>query len=435
MYRQKNMVLAQIIQMNPILGSMETAERTEYFKTLMDYLRRAKWESRWIKAETDLYRNMMLAKGISREKILPEEKYLFLLADIAAITGYQPKMMESAGGRKILYLLRNRNKWGDEKDFRCLVKAVWGRNNGAWNKVNKFQLSEGLRKYLELIKCNQDFTQMNPVRVIVTATMSAGKSTFINALAGSKLCWSQNMACTSKIHVITGKPYDDGLVYEDDHILRLHASQDILFDDDERNDESEIAVSSYFHSTLGGQRIEICDSPGVNSSLNVEHKNITYDIIKKQKFDMYVYLMNATQLMTDDEAEYLQFIKENIKKRKIIFIINKIDKLEAEYETLHDIVGDVKKYLLAIGFKNPIVYAVSAEAALLGRLMPYEKITRRERRKLEFMLTDLLAIAGNKSSIDYGIYEDDDIQICSDLIKASGILPIEKEIINVKKER
>ena len=435
MYHQKNMALAQIIQSNPILGSGETTERTEYFDMLMDYLRRAKWRSRWIKAESNLYRNMMYAKGDSREKVLPEEKCLFLLADIAAITGYNPRMKDSVGGKKIQYLLRKRNKWGSEKDFKNYADAVWGRNKNAWEKVSLFRCSEGLRKYLNLIKINQEFLQVEPIKVMVTALMSAGKSTFINALVGSKICWSQNVACTSKIHVITGKAYDDCFVYEDDHILRLHASQDILFDDDERNKESKISVSSYFHSSLAGRRIEIYDSPGVNSSLNIEHRDITYNIIKKQVFDLYIYLMNATQLMTDNEAEYLKFIKDKIKKKKIIFVINKIDELDTEDESLEDIIKNVRKFVISIGFEKPVIYAVSAEAALSGRVMASKDISRQERRNLEFLLADLMAHKSDTESINYDLYDEDDVRIYSDLVKVSGILPIEKEIINTKRER
>lgn len=434
MYYKRNLALAQIIQENPILGCSEAIERTEYFHTLMDYLRRAKWKSRWIKAETELYRSMMNVSGESREKTVAEEKALFLLADIAAITGYQPKMMDSVGGRKILYLLRKLNKWGSEKDFKNFVEAVWGRNKNAWKKVSSFRCSEGLRKYLKLIKLNQDFLQVEPIRIMVTALMSAGKSTFINALVGEKICWSQNLACTSKIHVITGKRYDDSFVYEDDHILRLHASQEILFDDDERNKENEISVSSYFQSTLAGQRIEIYDSPGVDSSVNIEHKKITHNIIKKQMFDLYIYLMNTTQLMTDAEAEHLHFIKDNIKKQRIIFVINKIDELSTSNESLEDIIKNVRKFLITIGFKNPIVYAVSAEAALLGRFMLGCELRRQERRNLELMLAKLETITGNKNSIDVDVH-DDDIWICSDLVKKSGILPIEKEISKIKRER
>ena len=432
MYHQKNMAMAQIIQANPILGCGEAKERTEYFDTLIDYLRRAKWKGRWIKAEIDLYRTMMYVKGNSREKILPEESCLFLLADIAAITGYNPKMIESAGGKKIQYLLRKKNKWGSEKDFKNFVEAVWGRNKNAWKKVSSFRFSNGLLKYLELIKQNQDFIQETPIKVMVTALMSAGKSTFINALVGSKICWSQNVACTSKIHAITGKPYDDCFVYEDDHILRLHASQDILFDDDERNKESKISVSSYFHSSLAGRRIEIYDSPGVNSSLNIEHRDITYNIIKKQVFDLYIYLMNATQLMTDNEAEYLKFIKDKIKKKKIIFVINKIDELDTADESLEDIIKNVRKFVMSIGFEKPVIYAVSAEAALSGRVMSSRDISRQERRNL---LADLEAHKSDLESINYEVYDEDDVRIYSDLVKVSGILPIEKEIINTKRER
>ena len=423
--------LSQVFHENPIRRSSKD-ERREYLRTLMEYIKKARWRNKWVRAEQELYRDMIYSDERTDASIRPEEKFWFMLADIAAITGYRTKMMDSVGGRKILFLLRQRNAGHKADCFESFVKAVWERDKRAWKKIEGLDCSENLKHYLAMIKKNQEFSSEEPVRIMVTAMMSAGKSTFINAIAGRKLCWSKNAACTSKIHSIVGKPYDDTYVYEDDHVLRLNASQEVLFDDDLRNKESNIAVSAYFYSTLAGKRIEIYDSPGVNSSLNVDHKDITENIIEKHRFDLYVYMMNATQLMTEDEAVHLDFIKANIKNRKIIFVINKVDELDAENEDLKSIIKEVRTFLINRGFKEPHIYAVAAEAALLGRCMAGEELNRRDRRKLEFLLHDLVELNGRENIIDC---QAENLNIFKALVEESGILPIEKEIANVCKER
>lgn len=139
--------------------------------------------------------------------------------------------------------------------------------------------------------------------------MSAGKSTFINSLTGKNICRSQNMACTSKIHMIINKAYEDGYSYEYDHDLVMTAGSEELLIDNELNKTDMIYVGTEFNGYLEKQRIIINDSPGVNYSENIEHRDITRKLINSGKYDLLVYIMNATQLGTDDDAEHLDYVK------------------------------------------------------------------------------------------------------------------------------
>ena len=79
------------------------------------------------------------------------------------------------------------------------------------------------QEYLLNFQRNLQFRSKKPFTVMITANMSAGKSTFINALTGKHVCRSQNMACTSKINTIVNKVFEDGVSYEYDHDLVLTA--------------------------------------------------------------------------------------------------------------------------------------------------------------------------------------------------------------------
>lgn len=79
---------------------------------------------------------------------------------------------------------------------------------------------------------NRVFLTQEPIKVIITANMSAGKSTLLNALVGKKVNKTQNDACTAKIHYIKNKPFEDSLCYEWDYLLDLdadHQYSDELF--------------------------------------------------------------------------------------------------------------------------------------------------------------------------------------------------------------
>ena len=143
--------------------------------------------------------------------------------------------------------------------------------------------------------------------------MSAGKSTFINALIGKYVCLSQNMACTSKIHSMINKPFEDGFSYEYDYDLVMTAGKEELLNDNELNSSDKIYVSSHFDGLLANERIVIHDSPGVNFSGASEHKKIAAKLIKARNYNLLIYVMNSTQLSTNDEDVHLDFVKKNRK--------------------------------------------------------------------------------------------------------------------------
>ena len=212
--------------------------------------------------------------------------------------------------------------------------------------------------------------------------MSAGKSTFINSLIGKYVCLSQNMACTSKIHSIINKPFEDGFSYEYDHDLVMTAGKEELLNDNELNTSDKIIVATLFCGILSEERIVMNDSPGVNFSGDIEHKTITDKLIKGRKYDLLIYVMNSTQLATNDEDEHLEFVKQTIGRKPIIFVLNKIDAYNTEEENVFDTIQRQREYLIKKGFKNPIVCPLSARAGYLSKQFCTGLLTRSEEREL-----------------------------------------------------
>lgn len=219
------------------------------------------------------------------------------------------------------------------------------------------------------------FIDADPCSILVTATMSAGKSTFINALAGEDICLSQNMACTTKVQPIIGKLFDIEVELPFDSDLAA------LMNQEERKDVKIV----YFNGLLGGQRLVVYDSPGVNYSEDSKHKKITDNIIRTGNYQMMVYLMNATQLGTNDDDAHLTYVKKHAGKKIILFIMNKIDAFNEEEEEIETAVLKQVAYLKSKGFRNPLVCPVSAKAGYLAKKSQREPLSRLERRELNCM--------------------------------------------------
>ena len=228
----------------------------------------------------------------------------------------------------------------------------------------------GLETQISCWNENKDFFDKPLKRILITANMSAGKSTLINALIGKKINKTKNEACTAKIHYIYNKPFEDNLAYEWDYNLELDADKKTLMDDNVLNTTSDICVGAYFRliSTINN-RICLIDTPGVNSFENTSHKDVTEKIITESRYDMLVYVMNAENSGTFDDRKHLNFVLENVKNKPIVFVINKLDTFSKDEDNINEIILDAEKELLEMGFENPIICPLSAYAAILAKKM------------------------------------------------------------------
>lgn len=233
---------------------------------------------------------------------------------------------------------------------------------------------------------NAEFLRKIPLNILVTANMSAGKSTFINALVGKNISLSQNMACTSKIHSIFSKPYEDGYVYEYDYDLVTDAGKEELLRDNEHNLSDWLSVGTYYNSALGGCRLIIHDSPGVNYSEDGKHREMTENWIKGNNYELLIYVMDATQLRTTDEKTHLEFVRDHVGECPVLFVINKIDGFNIEEESVEEALRTQKKYLEGMGFKNPVLCPVSSRAAYLAKKFMAERLTKGEAKEIDSLI-------------------------------------------------
>jgi GTP-binding protein EngB required for normal cell division len=235
----------------------------------------------------------------------------------------------------------------------------------------KAKLTAGFESVSDLVRCwktNLEFIKRKQRTILITASMSAGKSTLINAITGKTVNRTMNEACTGKLHYIYEKAYEDFFNYEFDHELNLNADHSVLMKDNELNTENKIAVATYFRILSEHQsRLCIIDTPGVNSYLNPEHAQITKSAVLEEKYDKLLYVINAENAGTDDDLKYLSFISDNVDKNKVIFALNKLDKFRSSEDSISESIEHITADLKKIGYDKPVICPISSYMGSLAK--------------------------------------------------------------------
>lgn len=294
---------------------------------------------------------------------------------------------------------------------------------------------EMLNEQIHCWKENKKFSELSLRKILITANMSAGKSTLINALVGKKVNKTQNDACTAKAHYIFNKPYEDEYAAEWDYQLVLNADLRTLMEDNPDNKGNQISVGTFFRSSASSkERICIIDTPGVNSSLDEQHKALSYGVIEDNCYDILVCVLNASNIGTFDDQKHLQYLAKTVKDKKLVFVINQLDKFDKEEDSIDQCILNVKQDIEKYGFSNVIICPVSAYAALLAKKQLYnEQLTEVE--KIELQMYILKFKESSASMQKYFIYNDiekdrqDNPSLnenCIELLNNSGIVNLEK---------
>lgn len=245
---------------------------------------------------------------------------------------------------------------------------------------------------------------MFPINVI--ATMSSGKSTLINALLGKKLMPSKNEACTATITEILDNDQETFVaVVHDDKDVVLQEISDLTYDvmcelNENENVHRIAAKGNIPFLDAKSTALMLVDTPGPNNSQNQAHKNTTYRAINSDANNLILYVLNGTQLSTNDDASLLSYVAEQIKKGgkqvrdRFIFVVNKMDGFNPEEEDIGKAITAAKRYLASYGIQEPQIFPCSAYTALNIRTyldgIDIDNMTRADERKLPSAARDTL---------------------------------------------
>ena len=231
-----------------------------------------------------------------------------------------------------------------------------------------------------VIKKNFEEALGNEFEVSVIATMSSGKSTLINALLGREIMPSKNEACTatvSRIKDVDGKTQFSAVCKDIEHnVIDTCDNLDHLkMEEWNKENVSLIEIEGEIPSIDSQDiRLVLVDTPGPNNSKTQEHKAHTFKLIHDSAKPMVMYILNATQLQTNDDNALLSAVAQEMSidgkqsKDRFLFVINKMDGFDPDKEDIPSVINNVKEYLEKHGIHNPNIYPASAELAKVIRM-------------------------------------------------------------------
>lgn len=172
--------------------------------------------------------------------------------------------------------------------------------------------------------------------LVIVGEFNAGKSAFINALAGTRIVPEGVTPTTSEINVLQ---YGDSV---ERHVR-----------------EPNLHVITAPVPLL--REIHIVDTPGTNAIIR-EHEAITAEFVPRS--DLVLFVTSADRPFTETERAFLEQVRSWGKK--VVIVINKVDILEseAEVDAVRSFVADSARALL--GF-SPEIFAVSSRLALRAK--------------------------------------------------------------------
>ncbi|MFM0591941.1 dynamin family protein [Paraburkholderia dilworthii] len=236
--------------------------------------------------------------------------------------------------------------------------------------------------------------------VLVAAPMSAGKSSFINALIGDELLHVANeatTACLTRVEHRKGARSFRGACYLDSGDVlatQRDASAELLRDWNSDGRVKRIDLKGSFNvAPRPASGLVFYDTPGPNNSQNERHGQLMRDAVQQIPFKALCYVLNAGQLGTLDDRACLDLLRDgqaDDPAHETYFVLNKIDLLDPENgEDIGDHVGRAHQYLSEAGFHDPIVIPTIADAALYARkALNRSDMTRLQQSKLRRTLDE-----------------------------------------------
>ena len=349
-------------------------------------------------------------------KVPWKKKYRFsLICDLEYLLGLDEFV--SAGLALVMPLVPN----GRRKETNLLLETLASLSN-----IPVPKRFVKVAPWIDMYRENKDLFSADERRILVTANMSAGKSTLINALIGKPIARTAQSACTGSICYLRNKPFEDGHIHLFTDTLDLDASREDL-----RSYEwgDDVSIATHFSSLVPiKNRICIIDTPGVDAALHREHSRMTHTAIENEKCDLILYVVSPTKLGTDAEKKHLHWVASHLGPRKIIFILNKLDDYKRTADSVDESIAGLMRDLIEAGFSEPTICPISAYFSLLLKMkLAGQTLTEDEEDEYQ-----LYAKKFRRPEHDLTrFYPEDNTELGSEelnLCKKSGLYGLEKII-------
>lgn len=253
-------------------------------------------------------------------------------------------------------------------------------------------------------------------RILIVGTMSAGKSTLVNALVGRKIAKVKTTVCTTSISYLYNNPFRDTLLYSD-------GTSFINSSDKEISLENLPNKSLRFLGNLESLPLVITDTPGVDYAYDSSHKKMTYDAINRGDYDILICVNNGPYIERNGEDELINFVLKQ-KNKDILFIFNQLDRFDPADDSIEESLKQFRS-LLKSKKSDAKIIPFSAKAAFLlkkeldGSLSQFDEV---ELKSLKEKLSSLF--------YDFGMYGTGVCSSDDDYFARSGLTNLEMTILN-----
>jgi predicted GTPase len=216
--------------------------------------------------------------------------------------------------------------------------------------------------------------------VCVVATMSAGKSTLINALLGSKLMPSKQEACTAIVTRIKDNdniPFRAEVYDKNNKLMVRHENVTLPIMESLNSDENVSEIKLYGNIPFVSSEdvsLVLIDTPGPNNARDDRHRKVQNELLGKSSKTLVLYIMTG-EFGTDDDNALLKRVADSMavggkqSKDRFIFVVNKLEDRKKEDGDINQTLDRVRSYLKSHGVINPNLFLAGALTALGIRMI------------------------------------------------------------------
>jgi small GTP-binding protein len=232
--------------------------------------------------------------------------------------------------------------------------------------------------------------------LVVVGEFNAGKSAFINALAGQPVLREGVTPTTARIHLLK---YGSSVAHDTDAagIATTTAPVELLRD------------------------VSIVDTPGTNAIIR-EHERLTTDFVPRA--DLVLFVTSADRPFTETERTFLESIRAWGKK--VVIVVNKVD-IFATAQELDEVLTFIGSAALRLFGLTPEIFPVSARLALRAKrgepalwaasgfdaLERYISTTLDERGRFQLKLANPLGV-GHALAARYATMADERLRLLNE---------------------